>query len=94
LNTVLVKETGNLYPVRGVAPIGMMERRASVIIVRIGLIPLPEKQKEAMQTLLSMIESAVPCLSGFKFKKMAGADDRIQRIGRGVIPGKNNTTQL
>jgi len=28
-----------------------------VIIVRIGLIPLPEKQKEVMQTLLSMIAS-------------------------------------
>ena len=28
-----------------------------MIIVRIGLIPLPEKQKEVMQTLLSMIES-------------------------------------
>jgi quinol monooxygenase YgiN len=28
-----------------------------VIIVRIGLIPLPENQKEVMQTLLSMVES-------------------------------------
>ena len=28
-----------------------------MIIVRIGLIPLPEKQKEVMQTLLSMIAS-------------------------------------
>ena len=28
-----------------------------MIIVRIGLIPLPENQKEVMQTLLSMVES-------------------------------------
>ena len=34
-----------------------MERRATVIIVRIAMYSLPEKQKEVMQTLLSMIES-------------------------------------
>jgi quinol monooxygenase YgiN len=34
-----------------------VERRASVIIVRIAMNALPEKQKEVMQTLLSMIES-------------------------------------
>ena len=37
--------------------IGIMERRVSVIIVRIAMHALPEKQKEVMQTLLSMIES-------------------------------------
>jgi len=35
----------------------MMERRASVIIVRIAMHALPEKRKEVMQTLLSMAES-------------------------------------
>jgi quinol monooxygenase YgiN len=34
-----------------------VKRRASVIIVRIAMNALPEKQKEVMQTLLSMIES-------------------------------------
>jgi quinol monooxygenase YgiN len=34
-----------------------VERRDSVIIVRIAMNALPEKQKEVMQTLLSMIES-------------------------------------
>jgi len=34
-----------------------MERSATVIIVRIAMNSLPEKQKEVMQTLLSMIES-------------------------------------
>ena len=44
---------------------------ASVIIVGIGLIPLPEKQKEVMQTLLSMIESTGKergCLSHHVFR--------------------------
>ena len=42
-----------------------------MIIVRIGLIPLPEKQKEVMQTLLSMIESTGKergCLSHHVFR--------------------------
>jgi quinol monooxygenase YgiN len=34
-----------------------VERRTSVIIVRIEMNALPEKQKEVMQTLLSMVES-------------------------------------
>jgi len=56
------KETVDLHQVRGFAPIGMMEywnngKGASVIIVRIAMHALPEKQKEVMQTLLSMIES-------------------------------------
>jgi quinol monooxygenase YgiN len=43
-----------------------VERRASVVIVKIALNALPEKQKEVIQTLLSMIESTVKergCLS-------------------------------
>jgi len=34
-----------------------MKRRTSVIIVRIAMNALPEKQKEVVQTLLSMIAS-------------------------------------
>jgi quinol monooxygenase YgiN len=34
-----------------------LERRVSVIMVRIAMNALPEKQKEVMQTLLSMIAS-------------------------------------
>jgi len=76
LNTVLGKETADLHQVRGFAPIGMMEywnngKEASVIIVRIAMHALPEKQKEVMQTLLSMIESTGKergCLSHHVFR--------------------------
>jgi hypothetical protein len=34
-----------------------VERRVYVILVRIAMNALPEKQKEVMQTLLSMVES-------------------------------------
>jgi len=37
--------------------LSLAERRVSVIIVRIAMNARPEKQKEVMQTLLSMIES-------------------------------------
>jgi len=76
LNTVPGKETVDLHQVRGFAPIGMMEywnngKGASVIIVRIAMHALPEKQKEVMQTLLSMIESTGKergCLSHHVFR--------------------------
>jgi quinol monooxygenase YgiN len=48
-----------------------MERRVSVIIVRIALNALAEKQKEVIQTLLSMIEATVKergCLSHHIFR--------------------------
>jgi quinol monooxygenase YgiN len=47
------------------------QRRATVIIVRITMNALPEKQKEVMQTLLSMIESTGKergCLSNRVFR--------------------------
>jgi quinol monooxygenase YgiN len=50
-----------------------MERRVSVIIVRIAINALPEKQKEVMQTLLSMIESTGKqrgCLSHHVFRNI------------------------
>ena len=76
MNTVLGIETVDLHQVRGFAPIGMMEywnngKGASVIIVRIAMHALPEKQKEVMQTLLSMIESTGKvrgCLSHHVFR--------------------------
>jgi len=76
LNTVPGKEAVDLHQVRGFAPIGMMEywnngKGASVIIVRIAMHALPEKQKEVMQTLLSMIESTGKergCLSHHVFR--------------------------
>ena len=76
MNTVPGKETVDLHQVRGFAPIGMMEywnngKGASVIIVRIAMHALPEKQKEVMQTLLSMIESTGKergCLSHHVFR--------------------------
>ena len=76
MNTVLGKETADLRQVRGFAPIGMMEywnngKGASVIFVRIAMHALPEKQKEVMQTLLSMIESTgkeMGCLSHHVFQ--------------------------
>jgi quinol monooxygenase YgiN len=37
--------------------LSVLERRVSVIMVRIAMTALPEKQKEVMQTLLSMIAS-------------------------------------
>jgi quinol monooxygenase YgiN len=46
-------------------------RRAFVVIVRIAMNALPEKQKEVMQTLLSMIESTGKergCLSHHVFR--------------------------
>jgi quinol monooxygenase YgiN len=46
-------------------------RRAFVVIVRIGMNALPEKQKEVMQTLLSMIKSTgkeTGCLSHHVFR--------------------------
>jgi quinol monooxygenase YgiN len=48
-----------------------VKRRASVIIVRIALNALAEKQKEVIQTLLSMIESTGKeqgCLSHHVFR--------------------------
>jgi len=48
-----------------------LERRASVIIVRITMNALPEKQKEVMQTLVAMIESTGKergCLSHHVFR--------------------------
>jgi len=50
-----------------------VERRASVVIVKIALNALPEKQKEVIQTLLSMIESTVKergCLSHRIFRDL------------------------
>ena len=78
MNTVLGKETVDLHQVRGFAPIGMMEywnneKRAFMIIVRITMHALPEKQKEVMQTLLSMIESTGKergCLSHHVFRNI------------------------
>jgi len=51
-----------------------VERRASMIIVRITMNALPEKQKEVMQTLLSMLESTGKekgCLSHHVFRDIA-----------------------
>jgi quinol monooxygenase YgiN len=50
-----------------------VERRASVVIVKIALNALPEKQKEVIQTLLSMIESTVKekgCLGHHIFRDL------------------------
>ena len=45
-------------------------------------------------TMIQENPSTVPWLSGFKFKRITGADDRILRIVSGGIKGKTNTTLL
>jgi quinol monooxygenase YgiN len=54
-----------------------VERRVSVIIVRIAMNALPEKQKEVMQTLLSMVASTGKekgCLSHQVFRDIEDAN--------------------
>jgi quinol monooxygenase YgiN len=56
---------------QGLCPDWNNDKGASVIIVRIAMHALPEKQKEVLQTLLSMIESTGKergCLSHHVFR--------------------------